>query len=347
MTHVNHLPRPTTEEELDEQLSRPGDAVAATLSATQGDLVVLGAGGKVGPTLCRMLRRALDARGDTRQVYAVSRWSDVAARDDLERHGVRAVVADLADPDAYAALPEAGAVFYLVGQKFGSATNQHLTWWMNAVVPGFAAARYRGVPTVVYSSGNVYPFVAPYTGGCTEADDVGPVGAYAQSCLAREQAYAHAASLWGTPVALYRLNYAVELRYGVLADIATKLAAGDEVDVTMGAVNVVWQRDSTEWSIRALEHASTEPFVLNGTGPETASTRRLAERIADALGVEARIVGTEAPEALLSNASRCHALFAYPEVSIDHAVDWVSAWVGAGGRQLGKATKFQTRDGRF
>lgn len=347
MNTVTHPTQPTDEEGLEEQLSRPSDAVATALASTTGDLVVLGASGKVGPTLCRMLRRALDGVGSDRRVLAVSRWSDTEARDRLARSGVQPVAADLADPDAYAGLPDAGAVFFLAGHKFGSATNQHLTWWMNAVVPGLAAARYRGVPTVVYGSGNVYPFVAPHTGGCTEADAPAPVGTYAQSCLAREQAFTHAAELWGTPVALYRLNYAVELRYGVLADIATKIATGDEVDVTMGAVNVVWQRDSTEWSIRALEHAGTPPFVLNGTGPETASTRRLAHQLADRMGLEARIVGSEAPEALLSNATRCHGLFGYPEVTLDRAVDWVADWVGAGGRQLGKATKFQTRDGRF
>lgn len=342
-----HHTRPTTEDELEAQLSTPSDAVAAALASTTGNIVVLGAGGKVGPTLCRMLRRALDAAGTDRRVFAISRWSDAATRDRLASWGVVPVTADLSDPDAYADLPDAGAAFYLVGHKFGSATNQHLTWWMNAVVPGLAASRYRDVPTVVYSSGNVYPFVPPHTGGCRESDAVGPVGTYAQSCLAREQAFAHAAQRWGTPVAIYRLNYAVELRYGVLADVAVKIAAGDGVDVTMGAVNVVWQRDSTEWSIRLLEHAASDPFVLNGTGPETASTRTLALQLGEVLGREARLVGTEAPEALLSNATKCHALFGYPKVTLDTALSWVAAWVAAGGRQLGRATKFQTRDGKF
>lgn len=343
-----NLIAPTTEAHLEDQLSRPSDAVAQALATTEGDLVVLGAGGKVGPTLCRMLRRALDAAGSDRRVLAVSRWSDAEARERAAAWGVEPVPADLADPDAWASLPDAGAVFYLLGHKFGSSTQQHLTWWMNAVVPGFAAARYRGVPTVVYSSGNVYPFVPPHSGGCTEADPVGPVGTYAQSCLAREQAFAHASALWGTPVSIYRLNYAVELRYGVLADIAAKVAAGEEVDVTMGAVNVVWQRDSTEWSIRSIEHAAApEPFILNGTGPETASTRALAHRFADALGTQARVVGEEAPESLLNNAARAHALYGYPEVPLETAVDWVASWVARGGRQLGKATKFQTRDGKF
>ncbi|WP_241656348.1 NAD-dependent epimerase/dehydratase family protein [Propioniciclava sinopodophylli] len=342
-----HLPHDMThsEEALDEHLSTPSEAVALSLASTSGPVVVLGAGGKVGPTLCRMLRRALPA---DRQVFAVSRWSDTEARASLESHGVTCISADLAAPDAWAGLPDAGAVYYLVGHKFGSNTNPHLTWWMNAVVPGFAAARYRGVPTVVYSSGNVYPFTQAHAGGCTEQHPVGPVGTYAQSCLAREQAFTHAAATWSTPVAIYRLNYAVELRYGVLADLAAKIVAGEAIDVTMGAVNVVWQRDSTDWSLRLIEHArSPEPFILNGTGPETASTRHLASRLGAALRRDLTFVGQEAPEALLSNAARCHGLFGYPQTTLDQAVSLVAEWVGAGGRQLGKATKFQTRDGRF
>lgn len=338
---------PCDEVELEDQLSAPTDAVGPALAAAGGDIVVLGAGGKVGPSLCRMARRALDGVGSSRQVIAVSRWGDPDARGRLEAAGIRTVVADLADPDAYAALPDAGTVFFMAGHKFGSSSNAHLTWWMNAVVPGLAAARYRGIPTVVYSSGNVYPFVAPHTGGCRETDPVGPVGSYAQSCLAREQAYAHAAQLWDTPVSIFRLNYAVEPRYGVIADIASKVLAGQPVDVTMGAVNVVWQRDCVDWSLRCLADAARDPFVLNATGPETLSTRALAGRLAGLLDREAQIAGVEAGEALLSNASLCHSRYGYPQVAADTAIDLVAAWIGRGGRQLGKATKFQQRDGRF
>ncbi len=336
-----------TEEDLELQLSTPSEGVGEVLAATGGDVVVLGAGGKIGPSLARMARRALDAVGSRLEVHAVSRWSDPATRTALADQGVRVVTADLADPAAYADLPDAGSVFYLAGQKFGTTGAEHLTWWMNAVVPGLAASRYRGVPTVVYSSGNVYPFVPPVSGGCRESDPVGPVGPYAQSCLAREQAFTYAALTWGTPVTVYRLNYAVELRYGVLADIAATIVRGDPVDVTMGAVNVVWQRDSTEWTLRSLARASTPPFVLNGTGPETLSTRRLALRLAELMDRPVELVGAEAPEALLSDAGLCHALYGYPTVSAATATEWVAAWVAGGGRQLGKATKFQQRDGRF
>ncbi len=338
---------PRTEDELDDQLSRPGPGVAEALATTDGDIVVLGAGGKVGPTLARMVRRALDEAGSSRRVLAVSRWSDAQTRERIASWGVEPVTADLADPGAYADLPDAGAVYYLAGQKFGTSGREHLTWWMNGVVPGLAAARYRGVPTVVYSSGNIYPFVPAHSGGCTEKDRPGPVGAYAQSCLAREQAFTYAAEAWGTPVSIYRLNYAVELRYGVLADLATTISEGRPVDVTMGAVNAVWQRDSTEWSVRSLEHAATTPYLLNGTGPETASTRALALELGERMGREVELIGEEAPGALLNDAARCFATYGYPQVPLRQALAWVADWVGQGGRQLGKATKFQTRDGRF
>lgn len=338
---------PASEQELDDQLSAPSPGVAEALATTSGDIVVLGAGGKVGPTLVRMLCRALAEAGSDRKVQAVSRWSDARNRELVESWGATAVAADLSDPGAYADLPDAGAMFFLAGNKFGTSGNEHLTWWMNAVVPGLAASRYRGVPTVVYSSGNVYPFVPAWSGGCTEDVAPSPVGAYAQSCLAREQAFTHAAHLWGTPVSIYRLNYAVELRYGVIADIAAMVAAGKPVDVTMGTVNVVWQRDSTEWSIRALEHAAAPPFILNGTGPETVSTRALALALGDLMGRDVEFVGQEAQEALLNNAGRAHTLYGYPTVSLRQALAWTAEWVGGGGRQLGKATKFQTRDGAF
>lgn len=348
MTIFDGAGAPHDEDDLENQLSTPSPAVAAALLACGGDIVVLGAGGKVGPSLCRMARRALDEAGSPQQVIAVSRWGDADGRRALDVAGIRTVAADLADPDCYPALPDAGAVFFLAGNKFGSSRNTHLTWWMNAVVPGLAAARYRGVPTVVYSSGNVYPFVAAHTGGCRESDPVGPVGAYAQSCLAREQAYTHAAALWSTPVSIFRLNYAVELRYGVLADIASKILADEPVDVTMAAVNVVWQRDCVDWSLRCLVDASADtPFVLNATGPETLSTRSVAHRLAGLLGRDVQICGVEAEGALLSDASMCHARYGYPQVTADAAIGWVAEWVGAGGRLLGKATKFQQRDGQF
>ena len=218
---------------------------------------------------------------------------------------------------------------------------------MNAIVPSLAAARYRGVPSVVYSTGNVYPFRPMQLGGATEATPPAPIGDYAQSCLAREQVFRHAATTWGTPVLFYRLNYAVELRYGVIADVATKIAAGQPVDVTMPAANVVWQGDSNRWTLRSLALAHPETFVLNATGPETLSIRGIATRLGEVMDAEVTFTGTEAPDALLNDASLAHQLFGYPTVSARQAIDWVGRWVAQGGRQLGKATKFEQRGGQF
>ena len=338
---------PSTEHELDELLSRPTPGVVETMRGVEGDVVLLGGGGKVGPTLARMARRALDEAGSSSKVISVSRWSDAAAADELRGHGVEVVSADLSDPDAWASLPDAGAVLYLLGHKFGSTSNPSITWWLNAVVPGFCASRYRGVPTVAYSTGNVYPLRPTNQGGSTELDEIGPVGMYAQSCAAREQAFAQAAERWDTPTTIYRLNYAVELRYGVIADIAATIAAGEPVDVTMPLVNVLWQGDSNAWSLQGLDIAGTPATLLNGTGPETLSTRWLAERLAKAGGWDLSITGEEADTALLSNASKAFNLYGYPSVAPETVIDWVAQWINQGGRQLGKPTKFQKRDGGF
>lgn len=342
-----HDAPPGSENELDELLSQPTPGVIDTLRKIDGDIVILGGGGKVGPTMARMARKALDEAGSSSKVISVSRWSDKDAARSLNEHGIETIAADLGDPDAWQQLPDAGAVMYLLGHKFGSTANPSITWWINAVVPGFCASRYRGVPTVAYSTGNVYPLRPTSTGGATELDPIGPVGMYAQSCAAREQAFAQAAERWGTPTTIYRLNYACELRYGVIADIAQTIAAGEPVDVTMPAVNVVWQRDSNAWSWQALKLAGTPAEILNGTGPETLSTRAIAEQLAAHAGWDLQITGEEADTALLSNAAKCHALFGYPSVAPATIIEWVAKWVSDGGRALGKPTKFQRRDGGF
>lgn len=338
---------PTTEAELDDLLSAPSVEVGQALAALGGDIVFLGAGGKIGPTMARMARRSLDAVGSSAQVHAVSRYSDPAMAEQLERDGLIVHRADLADPAAYADLPDAAAVFYLAAMKFGSTGAEGQTWWSNASIPTFVASRYRGVPTLVYSTGNVYPLSNVGAGGSLETDPLGPIGEYAQSCLARERIFSQAAQLWGTPITIFRLNYACELRYGVIADIATKIAAGEPVDVTMPAVNVCWQGDISAWALRSIEHASTAPFVLNATGPETVPVRRLATWLASDMDADVEIVGEEAGTALLNDSSLAHRLYGYPTVPLRELVAWVGRWVAGGGRQLGKATKFQQRDGKF
>ncbi len=344
---MTEMARPVDEAELDELLSRPGPGVGAALAAVSGDIVLLGAGGKIGPTMARMAKRALTEVGSDARVIAVSRFSDPVAAESLEAHGVRVHRADLAEPASYAALPDAAAVFFLAAMKFGTTGAEHQTWWSNAAIPVLVADRYRGVPTMAYSTGNVYPLTPLAHGGSIESDPPGPVGEYAQSGLARERIFTNAAHTWETPTTIFRLNYACELRYGVIADIATKIAAGAPVDVTMPAVNVAWQGDINAWALRSIELAGVPPHVLNATGPETVSVRRIATLLGEVMGSAPVLAGEESTDALLSDAGECHDRYGYPSVPLRRLVRWVGEWVADGGRQLGKATKFQQREGKF
>lgn len=338
----------TTEAELEERLTAPSDALIADLATSSGDLLILGAGGKMGPTMATLARRGLDAAGRTGdQVLAVSRWSDGAVATRLQDAGVRTVTADLIADGDLSGLPDAAQVVFMVGAKFGTSTSPYLAWAVNAALPDRIARRYRDARISAFSTGNVYPIVPIASGGSRESDPVGPVGEYAMSCLGRERVFEYAAATWGTEVAIIRLNYAVDLRYGVLADIASRVLAGTPVDLTTGAVNVVWQGYANEVVLRSLGHASTDPFVLNLTGPETLSVRSVAEQMAAELGREVEFTGTPATDALLSDAGKCHRLFGYPEVSAGTLASWQVQWLAAGLPTSGKPTKFDVRDGRF
>lgn len=337
-----------TEPALEEALSRPSDALVADLAQLEGDIVILGAGGKMGPTLARMARRALDlADGAERRVVAVSRWSDEDTATRLREAGVVTATASLGLSHDPAELPDAQNVVYMVGAKFGSAGRPAQTWATNTVLPALIGRRYTDARMAAFSTGNVYPLVAPGTGGCTETDEVGPIGEYAMSCLGRERAIENAAAEHGLRASIIRLNYAVEPRYGVLCDIAQTLLSGEPVDLGVGYVNVVWQRYANEVALRSLVHAHTTPFIVNVAGPETVPVQRAAEQLADLLGVTARFEGEPGETALLSNGARAHDLFGYPDESVDGLIRMQAEWLLHSGRTLGKPTKFQRRDGRF
>ncbi len=338
---------PRSEEELEGRLSRPDEGVLDALRRAPGDVLVLGAGGKMGPSLARMARRAADALGDGRRVVAVSRFSSADAERSLRDVGVETLRADLGDEGALAALPDAPNVVYMAGQKFGTADRPSRTWAMNVVVPARVAERFAGARIAAFSTGNVYPLTPAASAGASEDHALTPVGEYANSCVGRERVMEDVSLRLGTPLALVRLSYAVDLRYGVLVDIASKVAAGEPVDARMGWVNVIWQGDANRWALRCLAHAASPPLAVNVTGPERLRVRDVAERLGALLGRPARVAGDEAPDALLSDTSRARALFGAPEVSADVLVEWVAAWVGGGGRLLGKATHFETRDGRY
>jgi nucleoside-diphosphate-sugar epimerase len=334
-------------EELEERLSRPRDVLVEDLRALDGDILVLGAGGKLGPSLVRLALRGVAAAGTGARVYAVSRFSEPGLADALRAEGAEVIVADVADDQALAGLPDAANVVFLIGSKFGTAGREHATWATNTYLPGRVAQRYAGARLVALSTGNVYPLVPVVSGGCTEQTPVDPVGEYAMSCLGRERILSHFAERDKTPVALIRLNYAVEMRYGVLVDLARAVLTGEPIDLTTGHANVVWQGYANEVILRALHHTATPPFVLNLTGPELLSVRQVATALGALLGREPVFIGTEAATALLSNAQLCHRLFGYPDVSVAQLLEWTARWVADGLPLHGKPTQFQRRDGRF
>ncbi|MEU4432922.1 NAD(P)-dependent oxidoreductase [Nocardia rhamnosiphila] len=336
------------EKELERELGRPGAGLVAEAAAWEGDVIVLGAGGKIGTGIATMARRALDEAGRKEvRVLAASRWTDEGSRARIEATGVDTVTTDLSDPAAVDALPDASNVVFLVGAKFGTATNTDEAWMTNTVLPAYVARRYAHSRITALSTGNVYPLSSPMTGGPVETDETGPVGEYAITCRGREQVFTHGARTRGTHVALVRLNYACEPRYGVVSDIARRVHAGEPVDLSIGAVNVVWQRYTNEVVLRTLGHADTSPFVLNLTGPETASVRGIATRLGEELGATPVFTGMEGETSLLSNATKCHALFGYPDRTLGELIRMQAAWIRTGGQLWNKPTKFERRDGKF
>lgn len=343
---ITDLP-PVTEEALEEYLSQPTTETIAALARCDGDVLVLGAGGKIGPSLCRLAQRSLAAAGSRSRVVAVSRFSNPASGEHLAAAGIETIAADLLDERALAALPDAPNVLYLGGMKFGAAGAPDQTWALNTLMPGLVARRFARSRIVVFSTGNVYPLTGVRSGGAVETDPPSPVGEYAQSCLGRERMFEYYSRQSGTPVVVIRLNYAIDLRYGVLHDVARAVYEERPVDLTMGNVNVIWQGDANALALRALTVAASPPKLLNLTGPETIAVRWLAAQFAARFGVPPRFVGDEAPTALLSNAAEAFRLFGYPRVPLGQMIDWTAHWIRAGGPTLDKPTHFQEREGRF
>ena len=338
----------TTDRDIEWLLSAPTAAVTAAVARLSGDFAVLGVGGKMGTTTAVMLRRALDAAGRSESsVIGVSRFSRADARRELEQLGVRTLSCDLAVADQVASLPAAANVLYLAGQKFGTDSAPELTWIQNTVVPALVAQHFRDSRIVVFSTGCVYPFVSTDGPGANESEPVAFLGEYASSCVGRERVFTHYSKQFGTPQLIYRLNYAVELRYGVLVDIAQKVQRGETVDVTMGWLNCIWQGDACARAIQCLEHTASPPRILNVTGPDKLSVRELAVEFGRRLGRPALISGTEAPTAWLADASEALRLFGAPETSLPRILDLVTDYVRQGGRLLGKPTHFEARDGKF
>ena len=328
-----------TLEMLEDELSRPRPEDCALMRSIEGDIMVLGAGGKMGPSLARLARRAADEAGCARRrIFAVSRFGNQLAE------GVEAISCDLLDRAQLARLPDCANVLFLAGRKFGSTDNRPLTWAANALLPALVAERFRGSRIVALSSGNVYPLVST---AATEQTPPGPVGEYAQSVLARERMFEYFSARFGTLVAIIRLNYAIDLRYGVLLDIGERVWQRRPVPLAMGAVNVIWQGDANSACLRALALASSPPLILNVTGREMLRVRWIAERFGEIFGIRPAVEGTEAPTALLSDSSLWRRLLGPPRMSVERMIDMTAEWIRGGGPTLGKPTHFEVRDGAF
>lgn len=340
-THIHN------ETELNELLSRPYPQLVEQVGRLEGDVVILGVGGKMGPSLAATLRRAVEEAGVEKRIYGVARFSDPAAKAYLEGIGVETIACDLLDRDAVERLPKVPNVVFMAGRKFGTQGNLELTWAMNVLVPGYVGRHYSESRIVVFSTGCVYPLVESHTGGCTEESVVAPIGEYSQSCLGRERAFEYFSEVEGTRVCHFRLNYAVDMRYGVLYDIASKVWAGEAVDVGMATFNVIWQGDAVNQALLALDICHSPAAILNCTGPETLRTCEIAATFGELMDRPVRLTGEEGAVAYLNDASRAVELFGAPRVSIDTLVRWTAHWVSSGGRSLDKPTHFEVQDGKY
>lgn len=335
------------EEQLEEMISRPGDEVIKMFSRMDGDVIFLGVGGKIGPSLALMAKRACDKAGIMKKITGVSLFESREQQNWFERNGIITIHGDLMDERFLNSLPVEKNLFYLAGTKFGSTENLSYTWAINTYLPALVAEHFRQSRIVAFSTGCVYPLVPVESGGSRESDPPDPVGEYAQSCLGRERMFEYGSIRNKTRVALIRLNYSVEMRYGVLVDIALKVKNQQPVDLTMGYFNVIWQGDMNEFVLRSLEHAESPARVINITGPGTLSVREVAAEFGQLFNIQPTFVNTESPTALLNNASHTFELFGYPPTPIKQVLKWIAKWLDEEKMTLAKPTHFEVRDGKY
>jgi hypothetical protein len=333
--------------DLYKKLLRPSEDLISDMRNLDGDVLILGVGGKMGPALAKLAREAVNAAGVQKKVMGAARFSEPGLRDELEQQGIETFSVDLLDESALAALPDVKNVLYLAGTKFGTTGKESFTWAMNTYLPGRVAEKYKNSRIVVFSTGNVYPLVPVTTGGPIESEQPGPVGEYAQSCLGRERVFQYFCSKYNTPTLIYRLNYANDVTYGVLIDIGRAVKEQQPIDLRMGYVNILWQGDANEMALRCLNHCSVPAKILNIAGPETASVRELAENFGAMFGKRPVFVNEEQNTALLSNASEAYRLFGKPKTSLAQMIEVIKAWIDEGGKTLHKPTHFQERQGKF
>jgi hypothetical protein len=344
---INYPETIENEQQLEELLSRPTAEVVDLIKTLEGDIIFLGIAGKIGPSIARMAKRACEESGISRRIIGVSRFSNEKEQKDIESFGIETIRGDLLDPDFVKSLPRVKNVFFLAGMKFGSEDNLSLTWAMNTYVPALVAAHFKDSSIVAFSTGCVYPLVSIQSGGALESDRPVAIGEYAQSCLGRERMFEYGSIKYGTPISLIRLNYAVEMRYGVLVDIATKVKNEYSIDLSMGYFNVIWQGAMNAMVLRSLSHCCTPAGIINITGSEILSVRQVAIEFGKLFGKTPIFLGNEAPTALLNNAELSYKLFGKPEVSVGQMIQWIANWIGHENRLLNKQTHYEVRDGKY
>ncbi|MBR2021331.1 MAG: NAD(P)-dependent oxidoreductase [Clostridia bacterium] len=336
-----------TEEKLNEMSTTPSDVLVEDIKKIDGDIMILGAGGKMGYNLCVLAKNAVKKAGVNKRVIAVSRFSDEYARNYLVNEGVEIIPCDLLDLEQLRALPDVKNIIFMAGRKFGTDGEEWRTWAVNSTLPAFVCEKFKNSNIVVFSSGNIYPIVPISSGGCTEKDKVGPIGEYPMSVLARERAFEYAANTYGTKVFIYRLNFAVDLRYGVLYDMAYNIMNGTPIRLETPVLNCIWQGSAIEYAIRALLHTESPANIMNITGPEIISIKKAAKMLGEYLGKEPVFEGQEGNDAYLNDAGCAMEVFGYPSVSANTLIRWQAEWILDGGRGLGKPTHFEERKGSY
>lgn len=330
-----------------EQLLQPSNDLIADIAKLNGDILILGVGGKMGPSMAKLAKQAVDIAGVKKKIIGVSRFSEKGLQNELNEFGIETIAADLLKEEQLQLLPEVENVIYLAGTKFGTKGNESFTWAMNAYLPGRVAEKFKHSRIVVFSTGNVYPFTPVDSGGAAEECLPNPIGEYAQSCLGRERIFQYFSSKNNTPILIYRLNYANDVSYGVLVEIATSVKGEKPIDLSMGHVNIIWQGDANEIAVRSLLHCEAPAKILNVTGPKTVSVKWLAEEFGKMFGKSPKLINEEQPTALLSNAAKAIQIFGEPKVSLKQMIEVIGEWMKQGGKTLNKPTHFQERKGQF
>ena len=336
-----------TDAALDEQMSRPSDALIRLMPSLKDGILILGVGGKMGPTLARTAKRAATAAGLDIPVIGVSRFSDPAVREPLEAQGVQTISCDLLNRESVAALPAIPNIIYMAGRKFGAVGSEALTWAHNVIIPQIVAERFRAASVVVFSTGCVYPLTAAPSAGCSEDHPLTPLGEYANSAIARERIFEYYATQRDLKILQYRLFYAIDPRYGVLTEIGRRVQTGQPVDLTMGYINAIWQSDAVDRALRSLERCGEPPVALNVTGSAPLAVRDIAESFGRRFGRKPILTGTESPVALLGDASKCKDWFGEPPTGVDTMIERIAGWLNRGGAVWNKPTHFEVRDGQY